>query len=283
MKLAYYPGCSARSTSSEYDESVREVAQHLGVELAEIQGWTCCGATSAPVVARELALALPARNLALARRTALEMVTSCPACFIRHRRAHKGLERDVRQRRAIEDLIGMELATMAPVRHILDVLHRDVGLDKLRERVQKRLEGLRVVAYYGCYLARPVEATPDHPDDPTAMDEVVRALGAEVLPWQGKMACCGASLSVSAPDLVRILVGKVVGAAAAVGAQAIVTACGMCQLNLDMHQPNGAGSPLPIFYFSELAGLAFQSPNAPKWFRKHVVDPCPLLRALHLL
>jgi heterodisulfide reductase subunit B len=285
MRFAYYPGCTAASTSIEYDESIRETSRYLGIDLEEIPDWTCCGATSGHIINRELAIALPSRNLALANKMSLAIVSPCPACSLRHKIAEHELKKDPELKAKIEKDIGINLELTRKTMHFLEVLFREVGLAAIQEKVQKPLKGLRVVTYYGCYLVRPPEITGfDDPENPTIMDKIVEALGAEVLDWSYKVNCCGGGLSIVAPEVVKKLTGKIVMSASEVGADAIVTACGICQANLDMRQPKNSGShPMPIFYFSELSALAFGSPNANPWMAKHLVDASELLQRLKLL
>ena len=285
MKFAYYPGCTATSTSIEYDESVRETSQHLGIDLEEIPDWTCCGASSGHVINQELAIALPSRNLALADMMSLDIAAPCPACSLRLKSAEYELKKDPVLKTKIEEDIGMNLELSRKSKHILEVLYQDVGIDAIKEKVQKPLEDLKVVTYYGCYLVRPPEVTAfDDPENPTIMDKIMEALGAEVIDWSYKVDCCGGSLSIVTPDIVEKLSGKIVHAASEAGADAIVTACGICQLNLDMRQPKTSRSlAMPIFYFSELSALAFGSENVKEWLAKHFVDPSDLLVKLKLL
>jgi heterodisulfide reductase subunit B len=285
MKFAYYPGCTATSTSIEYDESVRETSQSLGIALKEIPEWTCCGASSGHIVNKELALALPSRNLALASQMSLALVSPCPACSLRHQIAEHELRKDPELKAKIADDIEMKLELPQKPRHILDVLYRDVGIAAIREKVKKPLKGLKVVAYYGCYLVRPPEITGfDDAENPTVIDKVMEALGAKVIDWSFKIDCCGGGLAIVAPDIVKKLTGRIAQAASESGADAIVTACSICQANLDMRQPKGNGShPLPIFYFSELSALAFGSPNVRGWLAKHLIDPSMLLERLGLI
>jgi heterodisulfide reductase subunit B len=285
MKFAYYPGCTAKSTAIEYEESVRETSQSLGIDLVEIPDWTCCGASSGHSVNRELALALPSRNLAIANRMSLGLVSACPACSLRHKVAQHELEGDPELRIRLAEDIGQPLELPPKPRHFLEVLYHDIGVDAIRGKVRNPLKGLRVAAYYGCYLVRPPEiAAFDDPENPSVMDEVMEALGAEVVDWSHKVECCGGGLAVVAPEVVKKLVGRIALAASAVGADAIVTACSICHANLDMRQPRRHGSgPLPIFYFSELAALAFGSSNGRRWMAKHLVDPAELLEKLKLL
>lgn len=285
MKFAYYPGCTATSTSIEYEESVKETCDFLGIELEEIPGWTCCGASSGHVINRELALALPGRNLALAEKMSLPVVAPCPACSLRLKTAEYELGKDPELKSKIEDDLGTSLSLSQKSRHILEVLYHGVGIDAIKEKVVKPLEGLKVVAYYGCYLVRPPEVTQfDNPENPTVMDEIMEAAGAEVIDWSYKVDCCGGSLSIAVPDIVEKLSGRIVHQAQEAGADAIVTACGICQLNLDMRQPEVDGKrQMPVFYFSELTALALGTNRMKKWAAKHFADTSGLLNRLGLL
>ncbi len=285
MRFAYYPGCTATSTSVEYDESVRETLKYLGIEVEEIPDWTCCGASSGHVIDRELAIALPSRNLALAGKMSLGILASCPACTLRHKTAEYELKKDPELKTKIEKEIGMNLGLSQKSKHVLEVLYQDVGIDAITKKVQKPLKGLKVVTYYGCYLVRPPEVTGfDDTENPAIMDKIMEALGAEVIDWSCKVDCCGGSLSIAASDIVKKLTHKIIMAASEVEAEAIVTACGICQANLDMRQSQKLSyNSIPAFYFSELTALAFGSLKVRQWLEKHFVDPSSLLERLKLL
>jgi heterodisulfide reductase subunit B len=138
---------------------------------------------------------------------------------------------------------------------------------------------LKVVTYYGCLLVRPPEITRfEDPDDPQVMAELLCAVGAEVMPWSHATDCCGGSLSLSRSDVVQNLVGRLAERAREAGADAIVTACPLCQVNLEMRQVHKP--KIPAFYFTELLGLAFGLPEAEKWWGKHLIDPRPVLETL---
>ena len=252
MKFAYYPGCTATSTSIEYDESVREILKYLEIEVQDIPNWTCCGASSAHIIDRELAIALPSRNLALAERMSLGILASCPACVLRHKTAEYELMRDPDLKTRVEKEIGTDLNLSQRSKHVLEVLYQDLGIENITKKVKKPLKNLKVVTYYGCYLVRPPEIMSlDNPEDPVIMDNIMKALGAEVIDWSCKVDCCGGSLSITTPEVVKKLAGSLVIAASEAGADSIVTACGICQANLDMRQPKRANfHPMPIFYFS---------------------------------
>ena len=284
MKFAYYPGCTAKSTAIEYHESVEETARCLGVKLEEIPEWNCCGASSAHVMNNELALSLSGRNLALAEKMSLDMVTTCPSCLHRHKVTQKEFKRDPHLKVLIEKNIGNSLKLSQKAKHILEVLYCDVGIDSIQKKMKRSLKGLKAVIYYGCYLARPPEMMSfDDPENPTAMDKIMGVLDVEVLDWSCKLDCCGAGLSITHPEMIDPLVSKIVRSAMEEGAEAIITACHLCQSNLDMFQKkNNNLHHIPIFFFSELTALALGSSHIRRWLRKHIVNPYPLLERLNL-
>lgn len=285
MKFAYYPGCTAASTSVEYEESVRETAEILGIQFEEIPGWTCCGASSGHVIDHDLSIALPGRNLALAGKMTLPVVAPCPACSLRLKTAEYEMTNSPALKARIEDAIGMNISLADKPKHILEVLYEDIGIDKIREKVVRSLKGLKVVTYYGCYLVRPPEiAAFDNPENPVIMDTIMKAAGVEVMDWSYKVDCCGGSLSIAAPEIVEKLSGKIVRGARDAGADMIVCACGVCQLNLDMRQPkHGVETPVPVMYFSELLAYAFGSDSLKVWAAKHFVNPSGVMAACGLL
>lgn len=273
---AYYPGCSLHSTGLEYGQSTRAVFAHLGLELAELKGWNCCGASSAHAFSHTLALALPARNLALAQETGLDLVMPCAACFNRHKSADHALRNNPAARAELETIVGFQYNGDVAVRPLLGVLAEDYGARRLAEQVRRPLHGLKVVPYYGCLLVRPPEVVQfDDPDDPQVMAELLRAVGAEVMPWSHTTDCCGAGLSLARSDVVQTLVGRLATRAREAGADLIVTACPLCQVNLEMRQT--VRPFVPAVYFTELLALAFDLPGAAKWWGKHLVDPRPVL------
>jgi len=180
-------------------------------------------------------------------------------------------------------VLDFEYNGQGQVRHLLDILTNDVSLETVRQRAIKPLKGLKPVPYYGCVLVRPPSLTGwDDPEHPALMDGVLEALGAEVMAWSHKVDCCGASLTLNRSDIVKTLSNQLVDHALEAGANCLVTVCGMCHINLDARQ---AGQNLPIFYLTELMGLAFGTPakDVAKWMKKHVVDGRPLLKSLELL
>lgn len=276
MSYSYYPGCSLHSTGLEYGLSTQAVFHHLGLELNELEDWNCCGASSAHILDPKLALALPARTLALAQPFGRDLVTPCAACYNRLKGADHAMRADPGIRAELETLVGFKYTGTLAVRPLLAVLYEDVGLQRLAAEVRHPLDGLRVVTYYGCLLVRPPQiAQFDDPDDPQVMAKLLHAVGAEVMPWSHATDCCGGSLSLGRSDVVQHLAGRLAERAFEAGADAIVTACPLCQVNLEMRQT--ATLKIPTFYFTELLGLAFGLPEASKWWGKHLIDPRAVL------
>jgi heterodisulfide reductase subunit B len=281
MEFSYYPGCSLESTACEYNASVQAVFESLGVGLHEIEQWNCCGASSAHSINRELSLALPARNLALAQPAGLDIVMPCAACFNRHKSADFELRTNPAQRATLEALIGFEFSGAVAVRPLLDVVANQIGLSALEARVEKPLKGLKAVGYYGCLLVRPPEITQfENPDNPILMSQILETIGAEARPWSYATECCGGGLSLTKSNVAARLVNRLAEHAREAGADAIVTSCPLCQVNLEMRQD---AQKMPVLYFTELIGLAFGLDEAGSWWSKHLINPRPLLSKLGIL
>jgi heterodisulfide reductase subunit B len=280
MEFSYYPGCSLHSTAAEYDDSVRAVFAALEVGLHELEDWNCCGASSAHSLNRALSLALPARNLAIAQGAGRDVVMPCAACFNRHKTADYEMRASEERRTVIQETVGFEFNGTVAVRPLLDVIGNAVGLERVKARVTQPLTGLRVVGYYGCLLVRPPQVTQfENPEYPTLMNQVLTALGADARPWSYATDCCGGGLTLTKSDVAARMVHRLAERAREAGAEAIVTSCPLCQMNLEMRQ---GSARMPIFYFTELMGLAFGLGEARAWWGKHLIDPTGLLGPLGL-
>jgi heterodisulfide reductase subunit B len=259
------------------------VADALGLALPELPDWICCGSTAAHQTDPLLALALPAKNLAAAG--GKTVVACCASCYSRLKTANYEIAKDPATRRKVAEAIGTDYDGLTPVAHLLEVLVRDVGLKAIAARVKRPLEGLKAACYYGCLLSRPPEVTNfDDAENPMLMDSVCEAAGATALDWPHKTECCGASYSITDVGIVLALTREVLAMARAAGADCIVTACPLCQLNLDMRQKDieakfGESYGLPIFYFTQLLGLAMGIEPKRLGLKSLVVDPTPLLAA----
>lgn len=284
MRYAYFPGCSLSSTAEEYDISTRLVCRALGVELVEIPDWICCGASAAHMTDRLLSLALPIKTLAWAEKEGLELVAPCAACFGRLKQANLAVRDTPRLLREVNALVGEDYKAQVHVWHPLEVIVHRVGLETVRERVKRPLDGLSIVPYYGCLLNRPKGmAEYDDPENPTSMDDLLEALGATVPYWSYKMECCGASLSLTHTEIVLKLSGDILREAQEVGADGIAVACPMCHSNLDMRQREiekrrERAFGLPVLYFTQLLGLALGFNAEELALDRHFVSPREMLR-----
>jgi heterodisulfide reductase subunit B len=279
MKVSYYPGCSLEGTALDYAASIAAVAARLDLDLAEIEDWSCCGASAAHSIDRHLALALPARNLALAEAAGLDVVVPCALCFNRLKAADKALG----GRGPKGDRMADSSQGRVKIWDLLDYFTQEDLLSQLPQKMVKPLTGLKAVGYYGCLVARPPAVTgkADY-ENPQNMEKLLGVLGASPLDWSYKTDCCGAGLAVARPDLIDTLVARLYDRALKAGAECVVVSCQMCQANLDLSQErisrqSGQDYYLPILYFTELMGLALGHPEAPKWLARHLVDPRPLL------
>jgi len=279
-RIAYFPGCSLSGTSAEYDLSFKAVAEKLGLIADEPQGWTCCGTTPAHSTDNYLSTLLPMKNLALMEEMGHCSVTApCPSCYLRMRVALHDIAEDSELRGRVKAQIGYEPSEGLHVEHLLNTFTDRVGLEAIGSEVALPLGGLKVVCYYGCVITRPPKVTGcgDY-EYPTNMDRLVKQLGAQPLDWSYKTRCCGASLGFTNLEIVLELGRKILTNAKAVGAEAIVVACPLCQVNLDSRQAQMDGQfDLPILYFTQLMGLAFGLEHKGLGLDKHFIDPVPLL------
>jgi heterodisulfide reductase subunit B len=280
MKFSYFPGCTVHSTSLEYGLSTDAIFKTLDVELVEIEDWNCCGAAATHSINHLLSLCLPSRNIAIAQSTqAGPLVIPCAGCFNMLKRAEHVLKNDEAKRKEIEEIVGFTYQPSFEIRALMDIIVNGIGLERVQEKVKKPLRGMKVACYYGCALVRHPKVTHlDDPENPQSLDQLMKTLGAEPVEWSYKIDCCGADLALTYGDVVKKLVGKIVSMAEEAGAQCIVTSCGLCQANLEMRQEIG----LPVFYFTELMGIAFDVETREKWWSKHMISPQKLLESLGL-
>jgi heterodisulfide reductase subunit B len=264
MKVSYFPGCTLNTTGKGFDNAVRASAAAVGVELVELPEWNCCGATFPLIVDNMLELAAPAHVLVAARDAGLNgtLTTACTTCYNVLKRTNKFIREHPEERERIEAFIEAEYGGEVEVKDILHLLRDDVGFDAVAEKVRKPLTDLKVACYYGCMVLRPpAEVAYDDPDHPTSLDDLMAALGASPVDFPHKNECCGAYLAVKAPDVTREMVYTILKSAQAAGAEAMVTNCPLCQFNLDkqqaeMRKMHASYQPIPVFYFSQLMGLA---------------------------
>ena len=279
MKYAYFPGCSAESTARDLYLSTMTVARVLGIELIEPDGWSCCGTTMAHQVDHDLSVSLAAANLLKVKDTGLDMVVSCASCYSRMKIANHEISTNPKTRKIISDTLGRDYDGSVKVRHFVEIIIEDMGLDAFKKALNHSLQGLKVASYYGCLLVRPPEITGfDDPENPVYMDRLINAMGGVGLDWPHKVECCGGSLTLTRSDLVVKLTETIIAMAKDSGAQCIAVACPMCQINLDMRQADilkttGHRYNMPILYITQLMGLCLGMSENALGLNKLIISP----------
>ncbi len=281
---SYYPGCSAEATAIGLGLSVQAIAEPLDMELIEIEDWTCCGSTPYGSLDELESIVVAARNLALAEKTGLDLVTPCSSCCVTLNKAdiqlqgHPHLMAQVNEALAVAKL---EYHGNLRIRHLVDVLVNDITPEVIATKVQRGLNGLKVAPYYGCQLVRPDYGF-DNPESPRSLDRLVESLGAEAVPYPLKARCCGGSSIISEESLALGLLNKLLGNAVENGAQCIVTPCPLCQTNLDAYQSKvnskfKTNHNLPVLFISQLIGLALGIDAKALGLDTNIVSPSTVL------
>lgn len=263
MDYTYYPGCSLEASARGYDESMRFVFAALGLNLKEIEDWNCCGATSYMSTKETISLVISARNLALAERIGHDIVSPCSACYTILYKTDHVMRNNFIMREKINQALrkdGLEYNLSLKIRHPLEVLVNDYGIEALTRKASRTLGGLRVAPYYGCQIVRPDRGLDDK-DDPRMMDDLFAALGAENVEFPMKVQCCGGMLMTTYPDLALDLNHKILECARSNGAQVIMTTCPLCQINLEAYQTKinkkfRTDYRMPVLFFTQALGLA---------------------------
>jgi heterodisulfide reductase subunit B len=271
-KFVYYPGCSSQGSSKHLDTSLRAIVPALGLEMEEIDDWNCCGASVGNIGGGPLpTTTLSGRNLAKAEeQRATDVITGCAACYLNTHGANERIKADIALRGKVNEALSeadMSYEANLQVRHACEVIVNEVGIDKIKERVTKPLDGLKVAGYVGCQTVRPFAATEsggnyDTFDDPEFLDQFTEACGAEAVDFNVKTSCCGGSVSVISPEKTLHLIKEILEAAQESGADVISTPCPLCQTNVEMYQPAinkkfGTDFNIPVVFYSQLMAKAF--------------------------
>lgn len=265
----FYPGCSMESSARAYYDSLMKIAEPMGLKLKEIDDWNCCGATEYIGINIIPAYSLIARNLALAAKNkngTKAVMAPCSACYLNLAKADYYMaERPALGEKVNESLqaggLHYEPGSL-DIRHLLDVLINDIGLDKIKEKVVRPLTGLRVAPYLGCMVPRPdyYQRWTDS-EYPTELVDVLKAIGAEVIDFPMATRCCGGHMSQIGPETAFELIRRLISSADRFKADLMVTVCPMCQMNLDAYQGEtnrffGTNYKMPVVFFTQLIGLA---------------------------
>ncbi|WP_419175102.1 CoB--CoM heterodisulfide reductase iron-sulfur subunit B family protein [Desulfosediminicola sp.] len=273
MKMTYYPGCSLQGTARDYNDTILEVCQTIGVELNEIEDWNCCGASSAHMTNHEVAMRLSIRNLLLAAKSSDNVLIPCSACYQRLKAADKALREDPEYWDVTDYNPDFKLV------HISSFLAEPEILELIADKVIQPVGKMKVACYYGCLSLRPPHITdaPNH-EMPTTLENIVTAIGADPVSWSHKTECCSGSLTMTRPDIAGKLVGEIVEAARRGGATAMVTDCPMCQANVESRQELPPGTSMVVYYATELIAAALTGSYPEKQQKVHLV-PAHALQA----
>ncbi len=292
MELAYYPGCTLKSSSHLLEVQSIKVLAALDVHLRELEDWSCCGATSAGKTDDFMALAMPARNLGIACQSSQsELVIPCSACYSRTLVAQKRLQDDPAIKEEINSELEKKVDGDVKVSTLLEVLLPKVRSGEIAEKVKRPLAGLNPACYYGCMLTRfPCDVpVSDDVENPRGMEEVIQALGVKKpLDWSYKTDCCGASAAMNDQETAFLLMSRIMRDAVDRGANCFVTTCPMCQMNLDAYQDlfcdkHGICERLPVYFITELLGVAMGMSAKDLQIDRHIVDATSLLKELNLV
>jgi len=260
VRFPYYPGCSLEGASGPYDRSLRKVLKALGHDLDELDDWNCCGATMYFGIQETVALAVSARNLAIAEGMGNTLVAPCSACYTMLRKTQKYLAEVPEMADQVNAALAeaeLKYDQTVKVRHPLDLIVNDIGIDTVARAAKQDLAGLKIAPYYGCQIVRPGPGF-DDPDWPTTMDELFTALGAECVYFPDRVRCCGGMLISTFPELGKGLTGTILDTALENGADVVATTCPLCQINLEANQKrnNGNGGRIPVLFFTQILGIA---------------------------
>ncbi len=284
MKIPYYPGCTLNTVAKGFDLSARESARTLGFELAELEQWSCCGASFPLTPDNIIGLTSPAKVLIDAAKMDPVVTTLCSVCYNVLKRTAETLAEDTERQKVVEDFIEERYNPSIEVLHFVEILRDRIGFEKVKEKVKRPLGGIKAASYYGCMLLRPFKTMGiDRAEAPTVMEELLEALGLEPVEFPKKIECCGAHLAMTREDVVAKLSGDVIESATGCGAELVVTSCPLCQYNLEEAQSRAIEErrdwkTVPIVYFTQLLGYAMGQTEGVACFDKNRWDARELFK-----
>lgn len=282
--LGFFPGCVLEAAAKEAKTSTIAVAKVLGMDLQEIDGWSCCGATHVQDIDETVALASNARNLSLAEKMGVTLVSGCSTCSMVLSGAKITLDNEEKRNQvnAILKKENIEYKGTAKVTHLLWEIMKEKTV--LESKITKKLRNINVACFYGCHTVRSTCTPEEETYTPTMMEELITLLGASPVEYKSRLECCGFHAIFPAEKQVMKLDGKVADAAIKAGADCIVTPCPLCQMQLDMYQPayltSSSGKEIPIVYFTQLIGLALGCSVKELGLGRNLVSTDNLLRKI---
>lgn len=286
--IPYYPGCTLNTVAKDFDLSARDAFRLLGVELAELSKWNCCGSSFPLTPNNVIGLTGPANVLVQSQKEGGTVSTLCSFCYSTLKRTNLAVKEHKDRRLVVNEFLGTNYSGDVKVVHLLEVLRDRLGYGELRKRVKRDLKKLKVAAYYGCTLLRPRSVAIDDSGNPRIFEDFLEAIGCVPVDFPDKGECCGSHLAMSREDIVVKLSGQVVDSALSFGAELVTTTCPLCFYNLERSQKHladttGEGSKLPMLYFTQLLGLALGMAEEELNLPKNFCDPRPVLEAKGIL
>ncbi len=278
LRFSFFPGCSLKSSGHENTSSLLKFCDRVNIELTELEDWNCCGSSSAHSIDLDAALKLPMRNISLAPE-GVPLLIVCPSCLIRTKSTYLKIKKSRELRQEYENLWGKPFNDELEIVHFFEIINR-IRMEDYIDQPGKKFNNIKVAPYYGCMLSMP----PDLRFEKSyygIMEKTLARLGADIIPFEYSTRCCGTYLSVAKPQIARKVVSDIVLRAMDAGAECIVTACTMCQLNLEIRC--ALENPIPTLHFSELLSMALSVEDQKKWFPRHIIDPVPLLKKRGLI
>jgi heterodisulfide reductase subunit B len=287
-KYLIFLGCAIPYRVSAYEISARKVLSKLGVELVEMPEFNCCGLPMDPVD-HEMMLVMAARNLCLAEQQGLNIMTLCPGCAGTLRKVNKTLKEDKALREEVNNCLkeaGLEFKGTVNVKHLVQVLVEDLGLERIKDRVTKPLTTLKVAEHNGCHVLRPRKYSGfDDPEDPKMLKNLIEVTGAKCLDYMDEAECCGAP-SVGINDKISLqLTRDKLNHIKAVDAQALVTICPFCHMMYDTNQTRiekmfSEAYGIPVLHYPQLLGLAVGLPPEELALNELRVDTSKILEQI---
>lgn len=293
VSYPYFPGCALSTKAKALDISARESMKALGFELKEIEDWTCCGAVFPLAEDEHIRLVSPLRAIFKASRTSNKLITLCSACFNVLRRTQKLIKNNNTRRERVfnymEEEVPENFSDNLSVVHLIEIIRDEIGFENLARKIKKPLNNLKIAPYYDCLTYRPPkEMEFEDPENPKIYTHLVTALGGISIDFPFRSECCGAHLAVSDRDASFDCSYRILRSAQGSGAEALLTSCPLCHYNLDARQSEMAEAkigfkPIPVFYLTQLIGLALDLPIELLGFEKNKVSPLNLLKEKGLL
>jgi len=288
MNYFLYQGCSLEASGVHYLVSLKAVAKVLGLSLKEIEDWNCCGASISYVGGNELSVdVLAARNLALAEaQGGMDIIAPCSSCYVVLNKVNRKFQEKPESLKEVNQVLAegnLQYSGKIRVRHLLDVLYHDVGLDKIRSAVKRPLQGVAVAGYVGCQSVRPYGEY-DSAEKPVIQDRILEAIGATAVPFPTKMRCCGSGLFLTELDYCYELIRTILSDALNNGGKIISTVCPMCQMNLEAYQDRmnkalGTDFKVPILFLTQLMAVAFGLSRKEAALDRLMISADPYLKA----